>query len=149
MDEFTDDWDGRATIAFNGRSGGYLVLYESQYQDSGFRSYCTECGQQNYQIVTAESCSCGRCGAASRVNYGVAPRNLVVWPGRGMDESRDFSDWPLPSLRQRVRLVQAFDRACDQIRDNFVDMIHRFDVVDEQFTVVRTRKVLVEREVAA
>jgi hypothetical protein len=149
MDDFIHDWDGRATIGFNGRSGGYLVLYESEYQDSEYRSYCTACGQQNYQSATAENCLCGRCGAASRVNYGVAPRNLVVWPGRGMDDSRDFSDWPLPHLRERVRLVQAFDRACDRIRDNFVDMIHRLDVVDEQFTVVRTRKVLVERAAAA
>jgi hypothetical protein len=66
-----------------------------------------------------------------------------------MDESRDFSDWPMSHLDERVRLVQAFDRACDQIRDNFIDMIHRFDVVDEHFSVVRTRKVLVESAAAA
>jgi hypothetical protein len=149
MDDFTDDWNGRATIGFNGRSGGYLVLYESEYQDSGYRSYCSACGQQNYQSATAASCRCGRCGAASRVNYVVAPRKLVVWPGRGMDESHDFSDWPLSHLRERVRLIQAFDRACDQIRDNFIDMILGFDVVDEEFSVVRTRKVLVERATAA
>jgi hypothetical protein len=149
MDEFTDDWDGRATIGFNGRSGGYLVLYESEYQDSEYRSYCSACGQQNYQISTVESCLCGRCGAAARVNYDVAPRKLVVWPGRGMDESRDFGDWPMSHLKERVRLVHAFDRACDRIRDNFIDMIHRFDVVDEEFSVIRTRKVLVESAAAA
>jgi hypothetical protein len=149
VDDFTDDWNGCATIGFNGRSGGYLVLYESEYQDSGYRSYCSDCGQQNYQSVTATSRHCGRCGAASRVNYVVTPRKLVVWSGRGMDESRDFSAWPLPLLRERVRLVQAFDRACDQIRDNFIDIVRSFDVVDAEFSVVRTRKVLVERATAA
>jgi hypothetical protein len=148
MDDFTDNWNGCATIGFNGRSGGYLVLYESEYQDSGYRSFCNRCGQRNYQAAAAQSCRCRRCGAESRVNYVVPPRKLVTWPGRGMDESRDFSDWPLSHIRERVRLVQAFDRACDQIRDNFIDMIRRFDVLDEEFPVIRTRKVLRERAAA-
>ena len=42
IDEFTEEQAGRATVSFNGRSGGYLVLYESAYQDSQYRSYCTQ-----------------------------------------------------------------------------------------------------------
>ena len=66
-----------------------------------------------------------------------------------MDETRDFSDWPLSHLRERVHLVQAFGRACDQIRDNFTGLIQGFDVVDEDYLVTKQRKVLVERAVAA
>ena len=149
IDDFTEEQAGRATIGFNGRSGGYLVLYESAFQDSQYRSYCTQCGQRNYQVATPENCQCGVCRAMSRMNYTVAPRHLVMWPGRGMDETRDFSDWPLLPLRERVRLVQAFDRACDQIRDNFIGLIQCFDVVDEDYVVTKQRKVLVERAVAA
>jgi hypothetical protein len=149
IDDFTEEQAGCATIGFNGRSGGYLVLYESAYQDSQYRSYCTQCGQGNYQSATPENSQCGVCRAMSRVNYAVAPRQLVVWPGRGMDDTRDFSDWPQSQLRQRVRLVQAFDRACDQIRDHFIHLIQGFDVVEEDYVVTKQRKVLVERAVAA
>lgn len=149
IDDFTEAQAGRATIGFNGRSGGYLVLYESAYQDSPYRSYCPACGQCNYQLATPENCQCGGCGAMSRVNYTVAPRQLVVWPGRGMDETRDFNDWPISHLRERVRLVQAFDRACDRIRDSFIDLIQGFDVVDEDYVVIQQRRVLQERAMAA
>ncbi len=149
IDDFTEEQAGRATIGFNGRSGGYLVLYESEYQDSQYRSYCRKCGQRNYQVATPENCQCGVCRDMSRLNYTVALRQLVVRPGRGMDETRDFSDWPLSHVRERVRLVQAFDRACDQIRDNFIHMIQGFDVVKEDYVVTKQRKVLVERAVAA
>lgn len=147
IDEFTEAQAGSMTIGFNGRSGGYLVLYESAYQDSQYRSYCRACGQRNYQFATPENCQCGRCGAMSRVSYTVASRQLVV-SSRGMDETRDFDEWPISHLRERVRMVQAFDRACDRIRDNFIALIEGFDVVDEDYVVIRKRKVLQERAVA-
>jgi hypothetical protein len=149
IDDFTETQAGCATIGFNGRSGGYLVLYESEYQESQYRSYCKKCGQRNYQAATPENSQCTVCRAMSRLNYAVAPRRLVVWPKRGMDETRDFSDWPLSRVRERVRLVQAFDRACDRIRDNFIYLIQGFDVVEEDYVVTRQRKVLVERAVPA
>ena len=33
----------------NGRSGGYLVLYQGEMRESGYQSYCTCCGQKNYR----------------------------------------------------------------------------------------------------
>ena len=31
-------------VGMNGRSGGYLVLYQGRQKPSGYRSYCRECG---------------------------------------------------------------------------------------------------------
>jgi hypothetical protein len=38
-------------IIGNGRSGGYLVMVESERSDSGYKSECPECGQLNYCLV--------------------------------------------------------------------------------------------------
>lgn len=43
--------DYRYSIIANGRSGGYLVLVESERADSGYKSECPECGQLNYRLV--------------------------------------------------------------------------------------------------
>lgn len=51
IDEFTRDMDGRYTIGTNGRSSGYLVLYESRYESTGHKSYCRSCGQRNFKRV--------------------------------------------------------------------------------------------------
>ena len=66
-------WNYRA--GFNGRSGGYLVLYEG----------------------------CLRNGAS----YCVA--------GRSVDQEDDFSEWTMEGLRERVKLVQEFDKLADDI----------------------------------
>lgn len=49
--EFTDKMNGRFTMGFNGKSGGYIVLYQSERKDSGYKSECQYCGQRNYAIV--------------------------------------------------------------------------------------------------
>lgn len=49
--EFNRRTDYRYSIIANGRSGGYLVLVESERSDSGYKSECPECGQLNYRLV--------------------------------------------------------------------------------------------------
>ena len=44
------EWQWQAGI--NGRSGGYVALYKRGIKPSGYKSYCTHCGQKNYQSVT-------------------------------------------------------------------------------------------------
>lgn len=51
IDDFTRDMNGSYTIGTNGRSSGYLVLYESHYQSTGHKSYCRSCGQRNFKRV--------------------------------------------------------------------------------------------------
>ena len=85
---------------------------------------------------------CGRCNAAGddgRINYEEQPSYIQV-----MNTHFDF-DWDLydlDDLRDMVRLVQDFDRACDQVRDKFIQMLSQCEVVEETYMVPRTDKVL-------
>lgn len=84
---------------FNGRSAGYIVMYDTAWVNN----------------------------------------KLVTYPGRGIDMDVDFEDedeWDIASLAERVKLVQRFDRMCDNIRDGIIEIL-RTSVV-ETYTVTTT-----------
>ncbi len=202
IDTFTMEFAGRYTIGTNGRSGGYLVLYNSVHELTGHQSHCRSCGQRNFKRVHETDLStprgiieanvfrnggcwvdavyldeptikevdladdkklsfiraakiackdetignkCGRChaeGENGRVNYTVMPSRLSVYPGKSIDQREDFVEWSMGELRNRVKLVQAFDRACDEIRSAFIDLVDHCEVVDEVVMVPQHRKVI-------
>lgn len=51
IDDFTLAQGDSYTIGTNGRSGGYLVLYDSHREQTGHLSYCPFCGQRNFKKV--------------------------------------------------------------------------------------------------
>ncbi len=51
IDDFTESQGYEYTIGTNGRSGGYLVLYQSRREQTGHLSYCPSCGQRNFKKV--------------------------------------------------------------------------------------------------
>lgn len=51
MSDFTHEQGHRYTIGSNGRSAGYLVLYESRMKLTGHLSYCPSCSQRNFKKV--------------------------------------------------------------------------------------------------
>ena len=100
---------------WNGRSGGYLVLYQGGTKPSGYRSYCTKCGQKNYTSIAETGNWCGVCNEEARVDYIKPPMQIFSFPGRDVDMDEDFEDWSLYELQQRTELVQEFDRLADDI----------------------------------
>lgn len=100
---------------WNGRSGGYLVLYQGGTKPSRYRSYCTKCGQKNYTSVAETGNWCGVCNEEARVDYIKPPMQIFSFPGRDVDMDEDFEAWPLYELQQRTELVQEFDRLADDI----------------------------------
>lgn len=134
-------------VGFNGRSSGYLVLYQGFTKPSGCKSFCTKCGQRNYRSVEENGCKCGRCGAEARINFTKTPVEIGVYPGQSVDMNEDFEEWDIYSLRDRVRLIQAFDRLCDRVLDHIVEMLETYDVVVK--TVMRPETVKVLCEVAS
>lgn len=50
-------WQAR----FNGRCGGYLVLYQGERKPSGYKSYCPSCHQLNWTSISENSGKCGVC----------------------------------------------------------------------------------------
>ncbi len=57
MHGFDERYNYQYQMRFNGRSGGYIVLYQGGTKPSGYQSHCTECGQLNFKKVlpTAET----------------------------------------------------------------------------------------------
>jgi hypothetical protein len=86
---------------------------------------------------------CGACGAQGDkglVNYEKPHMTVNVFSYHSIDAERDFADWSLHGLRERVLTVEAFDRACDTIRDQFIYMLQSCEVVEETIMVPKTVK---------
>jgi hypothetical protein len=135
------EWQWQAGV--NGRSGGYVVLYRGGIKPSGYKSYCTHCGQKNYQDAPeGEVGICGRCDAKARVNFKQTDMQIFTWPGKDVDMHEDFENWTLSDLRERVELVQDFDRLCDTISSEYIDICKNYRIAEEEILVPKTIKVL-------
>jgi|SRR5215831_2892691 len=143
IQEFAEDHGWRWQVGFNGRSSGYLVLYEGNRESSGYKSRCSRCGQLNYQTATAENRKCGKCGSDARYNIENHTR-VVTYPGRGVDMERDYGDWSIDSLRSRVKLVMEFDQLVEDCSTAFINFCKNH--VAEEVTVSVPTKVTRAKE---
>lgn len=128
------------TIGSNGRSDGYLVLYDCEKQYLDYKSVCRYCGQFNYKSVEESgNCICGKCGKEGRINlqHQIYRWNTLV---HSIDDNEDFNDtkeWPLYKLRDRVELVQKFDKLCDTIREYLIEFLDSHEIAEEEYTAKR------------
>ena len=126
---------------WNGRSGGYLVLYQGGTKSSEYRSYCTCCGQKNYTSVAETGTRCGVCNKEARIDYSKPPMQIFSYQGRGVDMDEDFEDWSIYELKQRTELVQEFDRLADDIVAEAL-YIAREHSVEERIVYVPTKELV-------
>lgn len=143
MDDFADQHNHEWQVGFNGRSDGYLVLYQGGRKALDYKSRCTKCGQLNYTAAEENNCRCGACGRDARVNLIHPIMQSFTYAGRDTDMGEDFEDWDMYSLKKRVKLVQEFDQLCDDILAEVVYMIENATVEEEMEYIPKTRKVLV------
>ena len=143
MDAFAEAHQYRWQVGMNGRSGGYLVLYEGGIKPSGHRSYCRSCYHRNFKSVTESGNICGRCGRPDRIDFLKPPMQSYTYPGRGIDMDEDYEGWSIQDLRDRVRLVQDLDTLADQMVELGIQMARSYSVVEVEISVPQTRKVLV------
>lgn len=132
----------RWQACMNGRSGGYLVLYEGELKPTGHKSYCTACGQHNFRNA-AELAGCGRCGKDAMRDFPTPPMQAAIFSGRSIDMGEDFEDWSMDELRWRVDLVQSFDRLADEMVQQAIDYAKHFTIQEETYLVEQRRRVLV------
>lgn len=142
-DRFGEAHDYRWQVGMNGRSGGYLVLYQGYAKPSEYRSFFLRCGQRNYKSVAESGCRCGRCGKDTRVDYDSPPLQIGVYPGRGTDDGEDFEDWSMSELRDRVRLVQELDQLADAMVAEALELAKSCRVEEEEYFIPRKRKILI------
>lgn len=146
IDDWTSDHHGQYTAGFNGRSGGYVVLYRSHYETSDHKSICRNCGQKNFKTIEETGNNiCGKCGADGRRNLSVEARRVLRVENVGVDQDTDFSDLSMDELRERVELVQSFDELCDTLAERFMDFVKNYEVVEEEVLVPTKVKVLREK----
>jgi predicted nucleic acid-binding Zn-ribbon protein len=55
INDWNEDHNYQWQARFNGRSGGYLVLYRGGTKQSEYKSYCPRCGQRNFKLVPPEN----------------------------------------------------------------------------------------------
>ena len=126
----------------NGRSGGYLVLYQGAREPSGYKSHCTLCGQLNYKTVAESDDICGVCRKPGRVDFTRTHMRVTSYPGRGTDQHEDFEDWSMYQLRERVELVQDFDRLAAEIVTESIWIANNYEVSEKSYFVEKTRLAL-------
>ena len=137
---------------WNGRSGGYLVLYQGGIKETGHKSVCRECGQRNFKSVSENGTRCGRCGAEARVDFRFPPKQIYTFPGKGTDdgmEEADFLDMDIRELRDRVRLVKSFDDLADAVASEAIRLALECEAAVEVVLVPHERKVMKPRSADA
>ena len=127
VDEFNYAHNFELMARFNGRRGGYLVLYSKRRNATAHKSFCTACGQRNYRSTAENGCRCGRCGKEARIDYDTPPMQLYA-RGKGIDMNEDFEDWAIDEIRERVKLVQEFDELCDRIVEEAAYVADHYEV---------------------
>lgn len=144
LQQFNDDHENRWQIGTNGRSGGYAVLYTGGEKDSGYKSCCTACGQNNY---TVEGEKCGRCGQNTRIPLRAPIKSVFTYPGKGVDchEEGNYEEWDLSHLRSRVKLVWEFGLTVEDACRSFLDWATTHKVVEETVMVPTKIRVAVPR----
>ena len=75
------------------------------------------------------------------------PLYKIYTTGASIDQNEDFEDWSIEDIRDRVKLVQDFDRLCDNCLAALKNLINNTEIVDEEYTEVKTRKTLKYKEV--
>lgn len=143
IDDFNENHNYKWQVGFNGKSDGYLVLYQGGQKDSGYKSRCTICRQLNYKTIEETgNCKCGRCGFDTRVNLDSPIMQSFVYPRKDVDMGEDFEDWDIDSIRNRVKLVQEFDTLCDDILKQVVYLLDNAKIEEEIEYIPQKKKVL-------
>lgn len=139
--EWSEERDWRWQVAFNGRSGGYLVLYQGGLDyENAKTAQCDTCGKLTWH---KENVPCTTKGCSGTLIVLEKPRpQIVTYPGRGLDQSEDFAEWDMDQLRERVKLVQDFDKLCDACVAEFVHYCENYRIVEKDIMVPKTVKVL-------
>ncbi|OGW81654.1 MAG: hypothetical protein A3G33_08345 [Omnitrophica bacterium RIFCSPLOWO2_12_FULL_44_17] len=128
-------------IGQNGRSGGYLVLYQGGKKDSGHKTCCTDCFIPTW-YETRQPCHVEGCSGTLELLRGPLWQPFT-YPGRGTDDDCDYESWSHEDLRRRLILVKDFDRTCDLAVESFIHFAKSHKITEEEVMVPKTVKVAV------
>jgi hypothetical protein len=128
-------------VGFNGRSGGYLVLYRGGKEKSGYKTRCNQCARLTW-YETEQPCHVSGCdGTLERL---AQEHYCVYTSGEGVDDDEDFLDWTSEQLKDRARLVREFDRICDACVGSFINFAKTHKVEEREILVPKSVRVAVK-----
>lgn len=143
---FSEEHNHEWQAGFNGRSGGYIVLYQGSVKPGDWKSFCSHCGQKNFQVSQSGADECGVCHARPRLNYapGKEPK-IVSTSMRGIDEDpAELEGWSIEELRRRVKIVRDFDRMVESCKREWLNMAKNAKIEEQTYFVQKTRKILAD-----
>lgn len=53
----------------------------------------------------------------------LATKERVMIPGMSIDQDAEFDKWEMNKLRDRVKIIQIFDKTCDDLRNALLDIV--------------------------
>ncbi|MDP2629286.1 MAG: hypothetical protein Q8P45_01080 [Candidatus Harrisonbacteria bacterium] len=139
LHEFAIRHDYAWQIGQNGRSGGYLVLYQGGKKDSGHKTRCDTCRIPTW-YENKQPCHVADCGGTLEPLLGPLWQSYTQ-PGLGVDDDGDYESMSHEDLRRRVVLVKDFDRTCDLAVKAFVDFAKAHKVEEQEIMVPKTVRV--------
>lgn len=142
LHEFGVRHDFKWQIGQNGRSGGYLVLYQGGRKDQGYKTRCNHCRKPTW-YETEQPCHVGGCDGTLKL-LSSPLLDIYTQPGLGLDEDQDFESMSYESLRERVVLVKDFDKACELAIKAFVNFAKSHQIEEQEIMVPKTVRVAVE-----
>lgn len=122
-----EDNEYKLQAGFNGRSGGYLVMYEGYItykriftfeRTQGGRDYADNYGWKSLEEAKKQGL------------YNKEIPQIHTHPGRSVDEE-DFEDLELHELKLITERVQKFDKLCDEIVEATIQMAKTCKVTTE------------------
>ena len=145
LSDFDVSHDYEYQVGFNGRSGGYLVLYRGGYKMqryfSGFSPEDPD-DKRDYSDYYRRWFSHEE--AKEMGTAYSSYKQVYTQPGREIDMDADYEECDIEELRNRIKLVREFDRLCDDVVNLFIDYCKNFNVQEKEIKVPKTIKVLVE-----
>jgi len=131
---------------FNGRSGGYLVMYVGGYETKHIFTFDNSTTNKHGGRDYADGYGwMGIEEAKARGLYNKEIKRVHSYPGQSVDdyEEEDYKEMEMYELREIVRKVQEFDKLCDAIVDAVIYTAENFNVEEETYLVEKKRKLIV------
>lgn len=131
--DFSEEWDYQWQAGFNGRSGGYLVLYTGSKRTTRITEKDFE--KKNHVYVTD---GIGWKSKEQVEKMGIMNKEIItgtfIHPGKSINFEEVSNE-----------VLDSFKLLATNIVQTAINYCKDFKVVDEEYTVVKTRKAIKEK----
>jgi hypothetical protein len=139
--DFARKHDYSWQIGFNGRSSGFLVLYQGGKKETTYKTRCDTCGKPTW-YETEQPCHMGNCdGTLKKITTPIF--QVFTQPGNGFDHGEDYDALDRSELQWRVDIVWDFDKTVDACIKSFTDFVKSHTAEDTTVMVPKQIKVAV------